>query len=159
MNIYDFTCDFTKISYNEYKCSICGIVITYNGIDHPIMICPQKMNINNPENYGIKVSSVEVSDRKVDPASEQIQPPSLMQKVLNFTKAAAKHTINGSPKCTSEQIQERYNICSSCEFFKNNICTKCGCNLVREKIYMNKLAWADQSCPVGKWGPVNQPQS
>jgi hypothetical protein len=25
--------------------------------------------------------------------------------------------------------------------------------VVREKRFVSKLAWADSSCPVGKWGP------
>jgi hypothetical protein len=153
MNIYDFTCDFIRIGHNEYKCSSCNITIAYNGADKPIMICPYKMNLNNPEQYGIKVSSVVTEDKKIDLPTE---PPSLMQKVFNFTKAATNHAIAGSPKCTDEQIHERYNICKSCEFFKNNVCSKCGCSLLREKVYMNKLAWADQSCPVGKWGPIKK---
>lgn len=152
MNIYDFTCDFVRVDHNEYRCNTCGILISYSGLEKPIMICPKKMSLNNPENYGIRVSEVEVQDKKVE---TPLQPPSLMEKVLNFTKSATKHALAGSPKCTDEQIHYRYNICTQCEFFKNNTCTKCGCNLVREKIYMNKLAWADQSCPVGKWGPVD----
>jgi hypothetical protein len=30
----------------------------------------------------------------------------------------------------------------------------CGCNLNKKQIFMNKLAWADQECPVGKWGSL-----
>jgi hypothetical protein len=154
MNIYDFTCDFVKVDHNEYRCSTCGIIISYAGLEKPIMICPKKISLNNPENYGIRISDIQTKDTKIEqPPSE---PPSLMQKVLNFTKSATKHAMVGSPKCTDEQIHHRYNICTQCEFFQNNICTKCGCNLVREKIYMNKLAWADQSCPIGKWGPIDE---
>lgn len=28
----------------------------------------------------------------------------------------------------------------------------CGCNVNRKKVFLNKLAWADQECPLGKWG-------
>jgi hypothetical protein len=154
MNIYDFTCDFVKVNFNEYKCSVCNITIAYNGIDKPIMICPYKINLNKPEDYGMKVSSTIPEDKKVEELPTQ--PPSLIQKVFNFTKAATNHVVAGSPKCTDEQIHKRYSICNSCEFFKNNTCTKCGCSLLRERVYMNKLAWADQACPVGKWGPINE---
>lgn len=27
----------------------------------------------------------------------------------------------------------------------------CGCNVNNKKIFLNKLAWADQECPLGKW--------
>lgn len=154
MNIFDFTCDFVRTGHNEYRCNTCGIAISYTGLEKPVMICPQKISLNNPTEYGITLSSTESTEQKQETKEIPVEPPSLMQKVLNFTKAATKHAMAGNPKCTDEQIHHRYNICKQCEFFKNNTCTKCGCNLVREKIYMNKLAWADQSCPVGKWGPI-----
>lgn len=157
INMYDFTCDFVRVDHNEYRCNSCGILISYSGLEKPIMICPRKINLNDPAKYGITVSSIHKEDKRVEPLSTQ--PPSLMDKVLNFTKAATKHALAGSPKCTDAQIHQRYEICKGCEFFQNNICTKCGCNLVREKIYMNKLAWADQSCPIGKWGPVTPESS
>jgi len=58
-------------------------------------------------------------------------------------------------QCSQEQIDERMEICKGCEFYQNNTCLKCGCALSRERNYMNKLLWADQSCPVNKWGPVS----
>lgn len=152
MNLYDFTCEFIRIDNDEYRCKNCGMKISYKGLEKPIMLCLQKIKNNDPEQFGIRVLSTETQDRKVEEIPTE--PPSLMQRVINFSKAAASHAMAGNPKCTDAQIQERYDICKTCEFFKNNICTKCGCSLVREKIYMNKLAWADQSCPVGKWGPI-----
>ena len=38
---------------------------------------------------------------------------------------------------------------------QNSQCLVCGCNLSRKKIFMNKLAWADQECPLSKWGKEN----
>jgi hypothetical protein len=32
----------------------------------------------------------------------------------------------------------------------------CGCNLSSRKIFMNKLAWADQKCPLDKWVAINR---
>ena len=57
--------------------------------------------------------------------------------------------------CTDEQINERLAICNKCEFYEKNACTLCGCHIVREKNYMNKLAKKDAACPDGRWGPVN----
>ncbi len=56
--------------------------------------------------------------------------------------------------CSQEQIDIRLAICKGCEFYENNSCLQCGCILSRDKNYMNKLYRADQSCPVGKWGPI-----
>lgn len=50
-----------------------------------------------------------------------------------------------------ELINNRYDICSSCEFFKNNSCSKCGCNLTKDRNYLNKIAHEKEHCPLNKW--------
>jgi hypothetical protein len=35
----------------------------------------------------------------------------------------------------------------------------CGCNVNDKKIFLNKLAWADQKCPLEKWQPVERNKS
>jgi len=81
-------------------------------------------------------------------------PPPLLERVGNFAASAVKHVAAGAPRCTAEQIAARHAICASCEFFDGKLCTKCGCPVNRERAYISKLSWAEQSCPVGKWGPV-----
>ena len=81
--------------------------------------------------------------------------PPLAQRVANFAASAAKHVAAGMPRCTDEQIAERFAICQGCEFLLNQACSKCGCPVVREARFVSKLSWANESCPVGKWGPVS----
>jgi len=81
-------------------------------------------------------------------------PPSLLQKTVNFATSAAKHIAAGAPRCTQEQIDARFAICQGCQFFDGRACAKCGCPVVREKQFVSKLSWANEKCPVGKWGPV-----
>jgi hypothetical protein len=33
----------------------------------------------------------------------------------------------------------------------NKQCSECGCNISNKSIFLNKLAWADQKCPLNKW--------
>lgn len=80
--------------------------------------------------------------------------PSFLQKMKNFTKAAAGHVAAGMPMASDEEIIRRHDICTACEFFKDTTCTKCGCPVVRARKYVSKLSWADSECPVGKWGKV-----
>jgi hypothetical protein len=77
-----------------------------------------------------------------------------LEKAKNFAVASAKHVAAGMPTCSDEEIIRRHDICMGCEFFKDNSCGKCGCPISRDKKFISKLAWADQSCPVGKWGPI-----
>lgn len=74
-------------------------------------------------------------------------------KILTFMKSLWFHIYAGFPKSTQQQIEERYQICIGCEKFdlKNSECGVCGCNINNRKIFLNKLAWADQECPIGKW--------
>jgi rRNA maturation endonuclease Nob1 len=77
----------------------------------------------------------------------------LLLKIRNFIKSFLFHVYAGFPKSTQQEINYRYNICADCESFdkEEHQCLECGCNVNNKKIFMNKLAWADQKCPLGKW--------
>lgn len=81
--------------------------------------------------------------------------PNIFTKAKNFTKAVVGHVMAGAPSCTQAQIDNRLAICQGCDFFDGNpesaSCRKCGCNLSRQKNFLNKLYMADQSCPVRRW--------
>lgn len=66
------------------------------------------------------------------------------------------HVWHGFPKSTQKEINERYNICLSCSKFntQKSECGVCGCAINNKKIFMNKLAWADQECPDNKWNKI-----
>lgn len=53
--------------------------------------------------------------------------------------------------CEPTEIERRHKICLGCEFLQNNTCTQCGCNIVRDRAYINKLAHKTESCPIGQW--------
>jgi len=76
-----------------------------------------------------------------------------INKIVTFIKSLMFHVYAGFPKSTQEQINIRYEICLQCDSFDkvNKECMECGCNINNKRIFMNKLAWADQKCPIGKW--------
>ena len=86
-------------------------------------------------------------------------PPSMLKKIVNFVSAAANHAVLGNPTVSPEILEKRLAICRGCELFKPNqsdaggVCThnSCGCNIKDNVQYLNKLAWADQECPLKKW--------
>lgn len=86
------------------------------------------------------------------PRAPKVNAPSLLEKAKNFTRSAAKHVAAGMPMASDEEIARRFAICQTCEFLKDNACTKCGCPVVRERKFISKLSWANESCPIGKWG-------
>lgn len=84
--------------------------------------------------------------------------PRLLEKVANFAVAAAGHIAAGVPMASDDEIARRYAICAQCEFLVNDSCAKCGCGVSRIRGYVSKLSWADQECPVGKWGKQKHPK-
>lgn len=74
-------------------------------------------------------------------------------KIKTFLKSLYFHIALGLPKTSYGQIQDRYNICLSCDKYNSTKkeCGICGCLVNNKKIFFNKLAWADQECPIGKW--------
>jgi len=79
-----------------------------------------------------------------------------MLRLLTFLKSLFWHIYGGSPKSSQSIINYRYSICESCEFLDkiNSQCLHCGCNISNKKIFLNKLAWADQKCPINKWNNI-----
>lgn len=133
----DNFCSFVIVAVNPdngaktCKCSFCGTVILIPDPNQepPKFLCSKPLT-----------------------RSENDTHVSFGQKILNFAGAVADHVKNGMPRCTEEQIIKRHDICRTCEFFKDDTCGKCGCPLTRNQQFVSKLAWADQECPVGKWG-------
>lgn len=87
--------------------------------------------------------------------------PGLIRKASNYAKATAKHIAAGRPKATDDQVAARFRVCQQCPLFlavgdgsKKGRCThvECGCSLNTVGLKgKNKLRWADQVCPDGRW--------
>lgn len=78
---------------------------------------------------------------------------SLLTKIKNFIRSLIWHAYSGFPKSDQQLINKRFAICNDCEMFSatSNQCLVCGCHINQKKIFMNKLAWKDQKCPMNKW--------
>jgi hypothetical protein len=90
------------------------------------------------------------------PDLSRTDAPGFLNKVKNFAAAAASHVVAGMPMASDADIIKRHDICLQCEHFRDNACSLCGCPLSRVAGYVSKLSWADQECPAGKWGKVEQ---
>lgn len=74
-----------------------------------------------------------------------------LSKIITFAKSLWFHIGAGMPKSSQSLINERHTICLSCDKYENDQCLVCGCSVNTKRIFMNKLAWADQKCPLEKW--------
>jgi hypothetical protein len=79
-------------------------------------------------------------------------------RLKNFLNALWFHIWSGFPKTTKLELLERYKICQSCEWLNKNQkeCNICGCLIDNKRMFFNKLAWADQECPVGRWYKIKR---
>lgn len=69
-----------------------------------------------------------------------------IDRIISVTKAVVQHLGSELPLLNLEEKEERMKICKECEFFNNNWCKHCGCN-------MNlKTLLPLQECPIKKWG-------
>jgi hypothetical protein len=82
----------------------------------------------------------------------------MYHKVKKFLYALYWHIYRGLPKTNRIDLLYRYQICKQCNSFENYTCLECGCNVNDKSIFLNKLAWADQECPLGKWGKIDDNQ-
>lgn len=81
--------------------------------------------------------------------------PGLVRRAVNFAAALAAHVAAGSPRADQETIDARLAICQTCPLFDGRRCqhVACGCAVSAADQFLNKLAWGDQGCPDGRWGP------
>lgn len=78
---------------------------------------------------------------------------------LRLAEERRKWVQSGKPYRTAERIAEIFDEkCKPCEFFNQEgeskgSCGVCGCRLLREGKFLNKLAWATTQCPLTppKW--------
>lgn len=84
-----------------------------------------------------------------------VQPPSVPVMTQTFMKSMGSWARSGFKTVTEDQLKERLEICSKCEFWDKNAfaktgrCLKCGCST------QAKLRLATEKCPIDKWGVIN----
>jgi hypothetical protein len=141
-----------------YKCSYCGSQLA---LEDPTIniICFKKHNevmtqIENdilPKQHKVLNLHAESEAQFKALVSQQVdlerQPIPDMQNMPTLTEPS-------DIMCSKEQIDERLDICHKCEHFKDSSCLLCGCVVVRDKNFNNKLAHKRHSCPINKWGPI-----
>jgi len=148
-------CDliFTGKTFNGkkiYRCEKCGLEA---GLEDPKakIYCFEK----NTELFQQKFMHQQVHEDNEDNALVQGVPFKYNTKEELLKDQQEQIEQQDAVLATPEQIQERMDICNKCQYYKDEACMLCGCRIVREKNYQNKLANKNASCPEGKWGPIN----
>ena len=151
-------CDliYTGQTFNNkkiYKCTECGLEAGLDSPDAKILCFAKSRDMVLAE-IKQKEALNELADKDLeffDNFHEKKEIPKELEKVIK-----TKHEAQ-SPEKTfldEEQINSRMDICNSCEYYKDDACMLCGCRVVRDSVYQNKLADKNASCPDGRWGPI-----
>lgn len=137
-------CDliFTGKTFNGkkiYKCEKCGLEAGLEDPNTNILCFNQALDAYKAEYAAIK--------------SEQKNAENLYEEdIINSQRNDIENLQQDlAPK---EEIERRMEICKKCEYYKDDSCMLCGCRVVREKNYQNKLANKNASCPDNRWGPI-----
>lgn len=77
-----------------------------------------------------------------------------MNAFQRFLDARKKHVEQGRPQATKAVRIARLQACKDCDSRAGVFCMECSC------VIALKSRWADQDCPLGKWGTavLIQPQ-
>jgi hypothetical protein len=168
MNIPYCTFEDTQILFKNkkiYRCSYCGTQLALDSPNTKIL-CFKKHNeiINSIVNMGVEPEKQILNKHAESEAHfQKIVQDQLQSQTIDIslnTEKDSQPVLQNKPTtsvdvlCSKEQIEERLKICNACEHFKDNSCLLCGCVVVRDKNFNNKLAHKNHSCPINKWGPV-----
>ncbi len=89
--------------------------------------------------------------------------PGLIQRAVNFSVAGVKHLATGAKLVDDVTREWRYLQCLDCEQYfdsEKETCThkQCGCGIKKQRGIIDKLSWASQNCPIGRWGKPTMPE-
>lgn len=148
--------EYTGKEFNNrkvYKCKDCGIILGLEDPNTKVLCFKQQRIVSDAMYQQLTHKKPLNEDIKGDANLGQFAENHLIQKSLE-TKTAQQADDQPDNLCSKEQINTRLAVCNSCEHYKENACMLCGCRIVRESNYQNKLAHKNASCPINKWGPI-----
>lgn len=95
---------------------------------------------------------IQIMDSISDPPQVPCRNPLIGNNIPNnIYSFASKAMDEKNNLCSLQVIEHRHTICSSCEYYKNNTCEQCGCSIIRDRNYLNKIAIKNEKCPIGLW--------
>ena len=158
-------CEFedTNTLFNNkpiYRCPYCGIKLLLDDPKNVKIMCFAKREELNQLVLG------DSNTPHIDGLNEENLEAAVFDSIIKSHRSIPVDTGNISSMidaiktsksanmCSDEQISERLQICNSCEYYKDNSCMLCGCVVIRDANYTNKLAHKDQNCPIMKWKAI-----
>lgn len=140
---------------NEEQCPMLGGVIVARQIDGEsveIRRCNHFQKSCTVGDHKIHIPSGMMQTCAVCPAKAMLltqnEPPkklSTYERVTTAAKVMASTAVTGM--ADEATIARRLAICKTCPQFEDGLCKLCSCKIVREKVFLNKLAHISSVCP------------
>lgn len=127
-----------------YKCTQCGLEAGLEDPDANILCFSKSHDLHVSRMQEMEDLVAEAYKNNTDIARESPEDQPIVSQEEYQKDPASK-----------EQIDARMDICNSCEYYKEEACMLCGCRVVRDSVYQNKLADKNASCPDGRWAAIN----
>jgi hypothetical protein len=148
--------EYTGKQFNNkkvYICKECGITLGLDSPEIKILCFKQQQKLAD---ITYNQLTGQIAENKDIPAGVDLAKFAENELIARSMAAQAEKDKENKEDnlCSQEEINSRLTICNSCEHFKENACMLCGCKIVREANYQNKLAHRNASCPINKWGPI-----
>lgn len=105
----------------------------------------QNGKIASPKGVGREAILALVSHIKESAWETNGKAPPLIELAWNLTQSLADFTADGFKTLSTEQYQQRLEVCDECDRRRESQCLECGCYLplkVRGRAF---------DCPLGKW--------
>ncbi len=132
-----------------YICNNCGMKVGLENPDAKIICFPLSREALDHRLSEANINPV------LDRTPRVISNEEDRAKVLKNARERGEYDYKSNDLCSDDEIKDRLAICNQCEYYENDACNLCGCVIVREKNYKNKLAMRNASCPDNRWGPVS----
>jgi hypothetical protein len=156
-----YYCDFeytNKTFRNKkiYKCKYCGTTLALENPQANI-ICFKRQNQmfdeldNQDRSEKDKIESYHLNSGNNDEMKSIVKDHMLIK--ASEIPISVDDNVSDN-LCSKEEIDYRLNICNNCEYYQNDSCLLCGCTVIRDKNYNNKLAHKNKSCPINKWTEI-----
>lgn len=132
-----------------YKCKDCGITLGLENPDIKVLCFKQQQRLS--EITFQQLAQQPVMNMHV---SDDIDLAQIAEHDLIRRSKEKEDEDNPDNMCSDQEVSSRLEICNKCEHYQDNACLLCGCRVVRDLNYQNKLAHRNASCPINKWGPI-----
>jgi len=162
----------TFLSKRIYKCKYCGMELALENANTNITCFKKQIDMyntmisktlhENPIYTGVDfgpdselAESIGIHDHGDSPPNKELISASQKLPEEPAESVGEQIQTQKTELCSKQEIDQRMEICKTCEYYQEDACILCGCRIVREKNHQNKLANKNAACPAGKWGVIN----